>query len=306
MINFIKINVTNICNYNCIFCGYKNQKTLPYIMSNDEFKKIVNILIENGISYIGLTPIVGEVFIDPNFIQKLHYLESKNEIIEYYFFTNFSLVNEKIINELSKLKKLKELNISIIGNNDLNFLEFSNQTKIKFEEIFNNIKLLSLNNKIKITLWFRNIKNSKEFINYKMLNYFSIKNNIKVKFTKHFDDWSGNVDKSTYDKLKIKSNKIYKNPCTNLFTQAIVLKDGYVSLCGCRDLNNELIVGNIYKNKIYEILNKNNKNFIDFIQNPIDHCLKCTFYKNDISEIQKNTNFILSKNYINYIKSFSK
>ena len=85
----IYIETTNICNLGCKFCAYSKASTKKTSMPNEKFFEIINNATELGYDTFGLTPIVGEVFVDKNFLKKLNFLENHKKVKNYHFFTNF-------------------------------------------------------------------------------------------------------------------------------------------------------------------------------------------------------------------------
>ncbi len=53
--------------------------------------------------------------------------------------------------------------------------------------------------------------------------------------------------------MKIRKLKIKKEPCRVLYWHAHVLNNGDVTACGCRDMDGEMIVGNITNEPLYSI-----------------------------------------------------
>ena len=69
----LKIETTNSCNANCVFCPYKNITREQGIMSQELFQKAVTEYLNLGGKIIHLCPIVGDVLVDDNFLNKLRY-----------------------------------------------------------------------------------------------------------------------------------------------------------------------------------------------------------------------------------------
>tara|TARA_A100001015_G_C14393199_1_gene482531 strand:+ start:87 stop:506 length:420 start_codon:yes stop_codon:yes gene_type:complete len=107
------IDPTGLCNLACRFCAYP--KLLPgHSMDLELFKRTINQATEIGFRKVFLTPMLGDAFMDKTLDKKLEYLESNNLINEYGLYTNFILADVDLVN---KLKKLRELSISVYGVN---------------------------------------------------------------------------------------------------------------------------------------------------------------------------------------------
>src|SRR5947208_12438289 len=72
----LHLELTNLCNANCIFCPYQFQEREIQFMSDIVFEKAVTDYIAIGGGSVGLTPIVGDALIDPKFVARVKYLQS--------------------------------------------------------------------------------------------------------------------------------------------------------------------------------------------------------------------------------------
>src|SRR5437879_12643984 len=64
----LHLELTNLCNANCIFCPYQFQKREIQFMSDIVFEKAVADYIAIGGGSVGLTPIVGDSLIESKFL----------------------------------------------------------------------------------------------------------------------------------------------------------------------------------------------------------------------------------------------
>lgn len=70
----------------------------------------------------------------------------------------------------------------------------------------------------------------------------------------YYDHWDGRVKQDDLlPNMKIRKLKIKKEPCRVLYWRAHVLNNGDVTACGCRDMDGEMIVGNITNEPLYSI-----------------------------------------------------
>ncbi len=65
------ITPSTICNLKCRFCAYPKTSIPRQIMPDALFAEVVDKACEYGFTRFGLTPILGEAFIDPRFLDKL-------------------------------------------------------------------------------------------------------------------------------------------------------------------------------------------------------------------------------------------
>ena len=64
---------TNICNANCIFCGYQYQERARGVQSWDSFIALARLLREHApaLDIINFTPMVGDPLVDPKLLDKI-------------------------------------------------------------------------------------------------------------------------------------------------------------------------------------------------------------------------------------------
>src|SRR5207248_4494063 len=76
----LHLELTNLCNANCVFCPYQFQTRDVQFMADEVFHKAVNDYVAIGGGSVGLTPIVGDALIDPKFLDRVRYLRSLPQI----------------------------------------------------------------------------------------------------------------------------------------------------------------------------------------------------------------------------------
>src|SRR6267378_5756530 len=59
----LHLELTNLCNADCIFCPYQFQEREVQFMTDDVFAKAVSDYVSIGGGSVGLTPIVGDALI---------------------------------------------------------------------------------------------------------------------------------------------------------------------------------------------------------------------------------------------------
>jgi|TARA_B100000315_G_scaffold204023_1_gene197211 MoaA/NifB/PqqE/SkfB family radical SAM enzyme len=67
----IKIELTNICNADCIFCGYQYETRAKGTMSSELFERVLQEYRAMGGNSISFTPVVGEPLVDPAFVDRV-------------------------------------------------------------------------------------------------------------------------------------------------------------------------------------------------------------------------------------------
>ena len=76
----ISFEVTNICIANCIFCGYQYLERSKTVLPMQLYKKAIDEFSEIGGGNVGFTPVVGDPFLDPDFLEKIRYARNKKNI----------------------------------------------------------------------------------------------------------------------------------------------------------------------------------------------------------------------------------
>ncbi len=292
------IEVSNICNLRCRFCAYsKSLKNKKLIMSNEMFYNVINKATLFGYDTFGLTPIVGEVFIDKDFIEKIKFLENHPKVKNYSFFTNFTLANEQIINELIKTEKLKELYISLYGHDLETFLNITNGNKKVYNDLIKNLNyLLKKCGSINFTLSFglRTTRSSFKSLEKCESDVCKVVRDIititksHIQILKSFNTWGGMItqnDVKGVDMLIRDSSQIYKNgACSLIFYKNQVMVDGVINACACRDINATLKIGDLNIQSFEDIYTNRNIDYINLIQDQQQGkfnsiCTSCDFYR---------------------------
>ena len=249
------IEITNICNLNCIFCPKTLRK--PKFMSCDEFKIIADKLKNYG-DYIYLH-VLGEPLLHPDIEKILSISESFN--FKVIITTNGTLIKEKG-NILLKSKNVHRVNISLhsfeANENKSNLLDYIKniaEFSIKSAEK-NKICLLrlwnmdseftkannSLNEEILKTL-------KKEFgLSYTINSVLDKGKNLTVKKFLYIET----AEKFQWPEIsgEYKNEKCF---CHGLRNQIGVLCDGSVIPC-CLDHEGDICLGNLFEKSLEEIL----------------------------------------------------
>ena len=290
---FLGLNVetTNICNANCIFCGYQYQKRQMGTMDTKLFETLIADYAKIGGGILGLTPTVGEPLADLKIIEKIKYARSFKEIKEIGMYSNLiSLGNHGLDNFINS--GLTELTVSTSGFDESMYKRIyrSNQ----YKRMYNNlIDLLIANKKnnypINIAIDMRSDMSLKETTNlkdYKNILKYIPEENCGYKF--RYDDWAGKIKQSDLiGKMKIRnlttSLRFRISPCFEYFNGPMVYWNGDVGICGCRDVDGkELIIGNLKNSNIKDIwYNSKHLDYLNnFIKRTPEICKKCTHYDN--------------------------
>jgi radical SAM protein with 4Fe4S-binding SPASM domain len=138
----LDIESTNVCNLRCPFCAVTFKNWGPYrrgYMDFDLFKRIIDEGVENGLCAIKLS-LRGEPTLHPRLCEMVKYAKEKG-ILDIYFNTNATLLNEDKINDLIDAG-LDRISISFEGTTKEVYESY--RVGAKYEEVLANVKSLRL------------------------------------------------------------------------------------------------------------------------------------------------------------------
>lgn len=247
------VELTNICNHNCIFCGYGEMKRKKCICDTEFTKDIIRQAYENGTREIGFY-LIGEPFLNPNLEEFVKY--SHDLGFEYiYLDTNGALADTDRVKKLIE-NGLDSIKISINAATRETYKLIHG--KDDFETVLFNLKSLH-------ELLVRKQYNLKVFVSF-------IENNIN----------RGEIEElhSIFDKLVDKvyvfsiwnqgghSNKLVELgvvdsvndiepqpiPCSMVFNRLHVTAEGFLDAC-CGDCEGLLAVVDLHEKSLLEAWN---------------------------------------------------
>ncbi len=249
MFKKIYIEITNICNLNCEFCPDTNRK--KEIMSLEKFEEVIRKI--HKFTKLVALHVKGEPLLHKDLENILKILEKYN--LKTNITTNGTLIKDKL--EIIK------------NSNAVRQINFSLHSMVQNENI----------NKQYLTDIFESVEELKNvIISYRLWNLQNIKdNNINNSIIKQIEDYYNisNLSKHLVENefIKLRENIfinqdiefewpnlnnepiIEKGRCLALKEQVAILVDGTVVPC-CLDNNGDIPLGNIFKETIEEILNK--------------------------------------------------
>lgn len=258
------IELTNVCNANCIFCGYQYDTRRKGIMARDLYLRVIKEFREMGGTAIAFAPLVGEPLVDPEFIDRVKEVKSLG-FINIYANTNGIL--------------LYKHNIEALLTSGITRLIISTAPfeKERFEKLYRNKEygklieglktLLSLNKKmgnpVRIKISFRSdipLKRVLASLDYKkhIKPYINNERKDLEILLEGYDNWGGMIKQAELlGAMKLGIMPAYKaRPCLRTFN-CMVTWDGRVRGCGCRfsnlDREDSLFVGSLNGASLKEI-----------------------------------------------------
>ncbi|MFQ3675430.1 MAG: radical SAM protein, partial [Endomicrobiia bacterium] len=154
IINYLRVAITNKCNFNCIYCKNSDLKIQDHPLEN--FLRVIKIANSLGIKNFRITG--GEPFIKSSIMDFFYDLAKLN--INIAITTNASLIKDSFIEKLMALK-IKKINISLDSINPETFKNITKKNDLK--KVLSTIeKLKKIKSEIKINTVLLNKINSEE------------------------------------------------------------------------------------------------------------------------------------------------
>ena len=253
----LTLEITNICNADCRFCAYRFLKRPKQIMSNELFKHSVSQFAAAGGRILNLTPIVGDPLLDNQLIDKIRFAKHLKTISYVSLFTN--LIGSKGFDAEDILSSgLSEINVSTcIGDKEMYRRIFGvDKYDLVMQNLDNLLRAnLRLGNRTKIMIHMKGDKPYDKITSsddYKQLR--RLYGRAICHIETEFDSWSCRVKEEDLPRgHKFRKLLNMLEPCSELYDGMIVFANGDVGICWRRDLEADLVIGNIYENSLEQI-----------------------------------------------------
>lgn len=278
----IIIETVNYCNHNCIFCPNELMTRERSVMTMKVFEKAISDYLEMGGGHLSLTPMIGDVFLDPLLIQRLEYLQKFSDRITLSITTNGVFADKFTDDELSFiLGNFKRIQISIYGLSKQEYMLITK--KETYSRFLSSIKkVIAFSPPDVVTLGFRlvNSRDDIELISWITDNLGVI---IPYSSTIQYNNWSCNELN-----FELPGDAIWCNqnagslPCILPLISIQVFVNGDVSMCACADYDSspDLKIGSIINESLESMYNS--EKVRTFFFKPWiapDFCKKCSFYR---------------------------
>lgn len=278
------IEVTNLCNANCVFCAYRYRARPVAFMSQEMFETLIDqyVSMGGGEGGIGLTPIVGDPLIDRSLVRKIAYARSFHQMKAIHLTTNAILLTRELFEKLVDAG-VTMMTVSMSGFDAEEYNRVFRNSN--YSKVIENLRAVADSDRftkceVEIGLrtdslfpWLK-----KEYWEFRALGF-------KISRNWFFDNWSGQIqDEDLAHFMFLRPERRLKRiPCHVLFAGPQILADGVVTACGCRDLEgtSELRLGTIYESSLKELVSDGKiealrKRFID--GKLPDLCRDCKHY----------------------------
>jgi MoaA/NifB/PqqE/SkfB family radical SAM enzyme len=279
----VAVEPSNACNANCSFCANKYCQRERKIMNFETYKSVLEQIKLIGCDELKFTPIIGDPFVDPGFLEKVKYAASLNYFKVIYTFSNMIGASHNKADDIV-ISGLTQLMVStcLQGREDYKRIYGVD----KFDQVMRNIlTLLDANqrhgNPLDISIWLRHDKDYDLSSNayYKKMSKYTSKISV---LNDDYDNWSGMVTQEDLPQGQSfkKPAKDKTFPCSQYYNGLAVTPSGEVGICWARDTNLDLKVGDVRDNNLQEIwqskdLKKLRQNWINgSTPYPCNECLQ--------------------------------
>lgn len=298
----ITLEPSGNCNLSCKFCGYSKKEFGRTVMPQAAFEAAVEQAVAMGYGEISLTSSSGDLFMDKGIRKKLEFLEGHPGINAYVFFTNFVLPDADMVHWLASLKKLRWMALSVYGHDLETFSAITGKREKQYRMLVDNINTLAALARASVTQFEIQIRTSASFdwhpdkgiadddSDLMKAMYRAVADG-GMKWVGNwtvYDTWGGMVTPKDVAGLDIELSDGQWLPkvgaCTLLFDDPMVFADGMVNACACRGLDRSLVIGDVNKTPLADILSPDNPAYRSIIERHQrgdypDTCKNCMTYR---------------------------
>ncbi len=254
----LHVEGTNICNAACVFCAYPQMERRKQTMSMEDFARIVEEYVAMGGKHVSLTPIVGDPFVDKHLFERLDLLMADKRVSGISFYTNAILMTREKSERLMRYASKLHVHVSWGGFDAHTWNEIMGVNKFEPARdavlAFLDVKRAT-GTQIPFTLALRCPDSNCTGPLWETLQAARKAGLVEIAGMPDYDSWAGKVKPEELEKVGLRPRTMpFKlGACELLFTKPVVLANGDVNACACRDVEAELIVGNIKEQSLRDI-----------------------------------------------------
>jgi MoaA/NifB/PqqE/SkfB family radical SAM enzyme len=254
----LHLELTNLCNADCIFCPYQFQERPHQFMSDEVFSRAVDEFVRLHGGSVGLTPIVGDALIDPQFLERVRHLRSRPEIDRIFVTTNAILLDRHGIREVLT-SGVTSINISTSGFEEESYRRIYRSSA--YRRMRDNVTALveenaALGQPVNVTIGLRTDRPLAEVLEDPDFQPI-LRHQPNLDFTWWFASAGGRITREILPEgMKLRQAPPKREPCVNLYNGPIVLPDGTVLGCSClaaMDALDDLKIGHLLEQSLLDI-----------------------------------------------------
>jgi radical SAM protein with 4Fe4S-binding SPASM domain len=254
----LHLELTNLCNANCIFCPYQFQQRAHDFMGRDIFEKALGDFVAEGGGSVFLTPIVGDPLIHKEVISWVRDLRAQPKIDRIMMITNCILA-DRWGAEVILTSGLTTLIVSTAGFDEQMYRRVYRSTQ--YQRMRRNVlALLTANERlgkpINLVIGLRPDRALQEVMrdpDFQEVLAF----NPQLDFTWAFSTSAGRLTRDQFPTpMRLRSVPVKREPCVETFNGPMVLPDGTVIACSCIaaiDATVDLRIGHILEESLGSI-----------------------------------------------------
>jgi MoaA/NifB/PqqE/SkfB family radical SAM enzyme len=258
----VGIEVSNICNANCVFCAYQYQERPKQFMTDETFRLALDQFVELGGGVTSLGSLVGDPLLDPHYLERVRMARARPEVSGVSVTTNVIHLDRVGARDLLSAG-VTCITVSTTGFDEDMYKRIFRTPQYKRMKA-NLLELLRVNHELgrpaHIEVGLRVDRPMEEVLKYPGFDEV-LRLADTVSSNSYFDNWSGRIESADLSgtmRIRPDAYKFVKKrlPCAQLWVGSLILVDGTVTACGCRDLNgdSELVLGNIHETPLREML----------------------------------------------------
>jgi len=231
----LHLELTNLCNANCVFCPYQFQTRDVQFMTDQVFHKAVNDYVAIGGGSVGLTPIVGDALIDPKFLDRVRYLRSLAQIDRLWLTTNCILLDKFGIDVVLQ-SGINALNVSTAGFDAEMYKRVYRNSS--YQRMRRNVLELvernsALGSPVSITIALRPDRPLDAVLRDPDFQPI-LAHDPQLDYTWSFTSAGGRITRDALpSSMKLRVVTSRREPCVNTYNGPMVLPDGTVMGCNC-------------------------------------------------------------------------
>jgi MoaA/NifB/PqqE/SkfB family radical SAM enzyme len=288
----LNISVSTVCSLECRICAYRYSKIPRQRMDNEFFYSVINRAIRFGYHAFNLTPIVGEVLMDPGFLDKLIFLDNHPGVKFFFFSSNLTHANDRFFSTVKALKKLRWFSVSLYGLNPEDYHKMTGAPQAIFASVVQNLERLlktesfAGRSEVKVRGPGARAASLPARECVEILNQLS-QHGIQIRYGVRIMNWGGIIKRSEIADLDLDYKSLERQrtlPCIFIFHKPNILPDGTVNACSCGDAHAALSIGNLRQQHFSDIFSVSNRVYMQILQRQISEqfsvpCSICSGYR---------------------------
>ncbi|MGH7900066.1 MAG: radical SAM protein, partial [Candidatus Binatia bacterium] len=282
----LHVEGTNACNAQCAFCAYSLMQRPKSFLSMENFTKTLRDYLAMGGAHVSLTPIVGDPFLDPHLFERLERLAAESAIRGFYFFTNAIRMTPEIGERLLGYGERLRICVSLGGLDPETYRAIMGVDR--FDVVWANLlafveRKRKTGSATRLEIHLRCPRAGQRGPAWSTLGELERRGLVAIAEIDAYDSWAGKIAPADLAAVGLRPRPMpYKRgACELLFMKPVVLVNGEVNACACRDVEAELRVGDVRTQSLGEIWKADRLQALIARHERGDYpevCRRCTYY----------------------------